>query len=72
MINVLLIVFIIGLLYLSIANRLITYIRVLALQGFLLFGVTFLQLHEINTFNLALIMIETIEFKSIADTVFIS
>jgi hydrogenase-4 component E len=72
MINVLLIVFIIGLLYLSIANRLITYIRVLALQGFLLFGVTFLQLHEINTFNLALIMLETIVFKAIAVPVFIS
>jgi hydrogenase-4 component E len=72
MINVLLIVFIIGLLYLSIANRLITYIRVLALQGFLLFGVTFLQLHEINTFNLALILLETIVFKAIAVPVFIS
>jgi hydrogenase-4 component E len=72
MINVLLIVFIIGLLYLSIANRLITYIRVLSFQGFLLFGVTFLQLQEINTFNLVLILLETVVFKAIAVPAFIS
>jgi hydrogenase-4 component E len=72
MINVLLITFIISLLYLSIANRIITYVRVLAFQGFILFGVTFLQLHEINTLNLVLILLETIVFKAIAVPVFIS
>lgn len=66
MINLLLIVFIITLLYLSIANRLVTYIRILAFQGFILFGVTFMQLQEINTLNLVLIMLETIVFKAIA------
>jgi hydrogenase-4 component E len=66
MINLLLIVFIVTLLYLSIANRLITYIRILAFQGFILFGVTYLQLQEINTWNLGLIMLETIVFKAIA------
>ena len=34
MTNVLLIIFIISLLYVSIANRIITYVRVLALAGF--------------------------------------
>ena len=72
MINVLLIIFIISLLYLSIANRIITYVRVLTFQGFILFGVTFLQLSEINTLNLVLILLETIVFKAIAVPMFIA
>ena len=72
MTNVLLIIFIITLLYVSIANRIVTYVRVLALQGFLLFGVTFLQLHDIKTWNLVLILLETIIFKAIAVPVFLS
>jgi hydrogenase-4 component E len=71
MINVLLIIFIISLLYVAIANRIITYIRVLALQGFILFGVTFLQLQDIKTWNLVLIMLETIVFKAIAVPLFL-
>jgi hydrogenase-4 component E len=66
MINLLLIVFIVSLLYLSIANRLITYVRILAFQGFILFGVTYLQLQEINGLNLALILLETVVFKALA------
>jgi hydrogenase-4 component E len=72
MTNVLLIIFIISLLYVSIANRIITYVRVLALQGFILFGVTFLQLQDIQTWNLVLIMLETIVFKAIAVPVFLA
>jgi hydrogenase-4 component E len=72
MTNVLLIIFIISLLYVSIANRIITYVRVLALQGFILFGVTFLQLKDIQTWNLVLILLETIVFKTIAVPVFLS
>jgi len=72
MTNILLILFIISLLYLSIANRLVTYIRVLALQGFILFGVTFLALEEINTLNLVLILLETIVFKAVAVPIFLS
>ena len=72
MINLLLIVFIVSLLYLSIANRLITYIQILAIQGFILFGVTYLQLQEINSLNLALILLETIVFKAIAVPYFLS
>lgn len=71
MIDVLLIVFIITLLYVSIANRIITYVKVLAIQGFILFGVTFLQLQEINTLNLVLILLETIVFKAIAVPLFL-
>jgi len=71
MTNVLLIVFIISLLYVSIANRIITYVRILALQGFLLFGVTYLQLQDIQTWNLVLILLETIVFKAIAVPMFL-
>jgi hydrogenase-4 component E len=71
MTNVLLIIFIISLLYVAIANRVITFVRILALQGFILFGVTFLQLHEIQTWNLVLILLETIVFKAVAVPVFL-
>jgi hydrogenase-4 component E len=71
MTNVLLIIFIISLFYVSIANRVITFVRVLALQGILLFGVTFLQLKNIQTWNLVLILLETIVFKALAVPVFL-
>lgn len=72
MINVLLITFLITLFYVAIANRLLTYIKVLAFQGVLLFVVSFIQLNEINTINLVLILMETIFFKSIAMPVFLA
>jgi hydrogenase-4 component E len=59
-------------LYVAIANRVITFVRVLALQGSILFGVTFLQLHEIQTWNLVLILLETIVFKAVAVPAFLS
>jgi hydrogenase-4 component E len=71
MTNVLLIIFIISLLYVAIANRIITYVRVLSLQGFILFGVTFLQLQDIQTWNLVLILLETIVFKALAVPIFL-
>jgi hydrogenase-4 component E len=72
MIDVLLITFIITLFYMAIANRMLTYLKVLALQGVLLFVVVFLQLKEINTINLALILLETIVFKSVAVPLFMA
>jgi hydrogenase-4 component E len=71
MTNVLLIIFIISLLYVSIANRIITYVRVLALQGFILFGVTYSQLTDIQTWNLVLILLETVVFKALAVPIFL-
>lgn len=71
MINVLLITFTISLLYLAIANRLLTYIKVIAFQGIILFGVAFIELSEINVINLILILLETIVFKTIAVPVFL-
>ena len=71
MLHVLLIVFLISLFYMAIANRMTTYVNVLALQGILLFFVAFLELKHINTLNLILILLETIIFKSIAVPVFL-
>ena len=48
MTNVLLIIFTISLLYLGIAHRLLTYIKILSFQGILLFGIAFIKLIEIN------------------------
>jgi len=71
MLHVLLIVFLISLFYLSIANRMTTYINVLALQGVLLFFVAYMELSHINTLNLILILLETIIFKSVAVPLFL-
>ena len=71
MINVLLITFNISLLYLAIANRLLTYIKVIAFQGVILFGVAFIELSEINIVNLILILLETIVFKTLAVPLFL-
>ena len=71
MLQVLLIIFLISLFYLSIANRMTTYVNVLALQGVLLFFIAFLELKSINTLNLILILLETIIFKSLAVPIFL-
>ena len=71
MTNVLLLMFTISLLYLGIAHRLLTYIKILAVQGILLFGIAFIELIQINAVNLALILLETIVFKTIAIPLFL-
>ena len=72
MTNVLLIIFTITLLYLGIAHRLLTYIKILALQGVLLFGIAFIELIEINAANLTFVLLETIVIKAIAIPVFLN
>ena len=71
MIDVLLITFLITLFYMAIANRLMTYIKVLSLQGVLLFVVAFLQLQKVIPINLGLILLETIVVKAIAVPLFL-
>ncbi|MBI4931214.1 MAG: hypothetical protein HY841_10665 [Bacteroidetes bacterium] len=66
MTNVLLITFIITLPYIGILKRLSTYVKILAFQGILLFGIAFINLIEINIVNLIFILLETIIFKAIA------
>ncbi|QHS55946.1 hypothetical protein GWR56_10515 [Mucilaginibacter sp. 14171R-50] len=72
MTNVLLIIFTMSLLYLGIANRLLTYIKILAFQGLLLFGIAFIDLIQINAVNLAFVLLETIVFKAIAIPFFLN
>jgi hydrogenase-4 component E len=72
MTDILLIALAMSLLYISIANRLFTYLNILVFQGFILFGVTFLTLTKISTINLMLIMLETIVFKALAVPWFIN
>jgi hydrogenase-4 component E len=71
MTNVLLIIFTITLLYLGIAHRLLTYIKIIAFQGVLLFGIAFIELIEIHVANLAFVLLETIVFKAIAIPLFL-
>ncbi|MDA3893555.1 MAG: hypothetical protein PF517_17970 [Salinivirgaceae bacterium] len=71
MTDILLITFTITVLFMSIANRIYTYINILIFQGFILFGVAYLSLSEINTLNLILILLETIIFKALAVPLFI-
>lgn len=71
MINILLVSFAISLIYMGIANRLSTCINILALQGIILFGVSLIELIQINTINLIFILFETIVFKTIAIPLFL-
>jgi hydrogenase-4 component E len=72
MANVLLIIFTISLLYLGIGHRLLTYIKILAFQGVILFGIAFLELTQINAINLAFVLLETIVVKAIAVPLFLN
>jgi len=71
MINILLIAFTISLLYIAMANRMLTFIRIIAFQGMLLFGIAFVELIEINVLNLVFILLETIIIKTIAIPLFL-
>lgn len=66
MTQVLLIAFLATLIYLSISNRLLGYLKMLAFQGVLLFGISFLALNEISPLNLVFVLLETIIFKTVA------
>ena len=72
MTNILLITFIISLIYIAVANRLYTYIVILSFQGFVLFGVAFIELTVISLINLILILFETVVFKAIVIPVFLN
>ena len=69
---VLLITFAAPLIYISIANRLMTYINILAFQGIILFGVAFIELKEISTLNLIFVLLETVIFKTILVPLFLN
>ena len=65
MVIYLIVLFAITLVYFASAERLVTYIRLIGIQGLLLCGVAVLELTEINTVNLIFIIAETIIIKAI-------
>ena len=72
MTNTLLIAFIISLIYLVVANRLYTYVAILAFQGLVLFGAALIELTELTPVNLVFILFETIVFKTIVIPAFLN
>jgi hydrogenase-4 component E len=65
MINLLTLIFTVTLIYLTTGSRLVGYIRLLALQGLILCGLAFYELHDFNYANLLFITLETLIFKAI-------
>jgi hydrogenase-4 component E len=65
MVNYLIVLFAITLVYFASAERLIIYTRLIALQGFLLCGIAFFALREVNTANLIFIIAESFLFKAL-------
>ncbi len=64
MVNYLIVIFAITLVYFCSAERLIIYIRLIGIQGLLLFGIALVELKEINSANLLFIASETLIFKT--------
>jgi len=65
MINYLIVLFAITLIYFASAERLSTYVRLVALQGLLLCGIAVFELKEVNLGNLLFIVAETLLFKTL-------
>jgi hydrogenase-4 component E len=65
MLSFLIIFFAMTLIYLSISERFRTFSKLIAIQGFLLFGIALLELREVNTANLLFIVTETLVIKAI-------
>jgi len=65
MVNYLIVLFAITLIYFASAERLIIYIRLIALQGLLLCGIAIFELTEITTANLLFIAAETLLIKTL-------
>ncbi len=59
MISLLIISFGVTLIYLSIAERMRTYNVLIAVQGGLLFAITYIELNNIDAWHLILILLET-------------
>lgn len=62
--TILLIAFMITLLYFAVANRMMTCVSILVMQGLLICGVAILSLHEMNWLNLGVILLETLIVKA--------
>ena len=65
MILSLIILYVLTLIYLSIADRFRNQTTILALQGLLLFGIAMARLHEFHPVEMSFIIVETLVFKAI-------
>jgi len=65
MIIYLIVLFAVTLIYLASAERLLNYVRLIAIQGLLLCGIALLELKDVNTANLVFIVAETLLFKTL-------
>lgn len=65
MVNYLIVLFAVTLMYFASAERLSTYVRLVALQGLLLCGIAVFELKEVNLANLLFIVSETLLFKTL-------
>ncbi|HCW76168.1 MAG TPA: hypothetical protein DHU63_06480 [Candidatus Marinimicrobia bacterium] len=70
--EIILVLFTVTLLYIAISNRLRGFAKMLAVQGFLLFLLAFIQLVNVTILNLVFILLETLVFKTIALPLFIN
>lgn len=64
MVNYLIVIFAVTLIYFASAERLATYVRLIAVQGLMLCGIAVLELKEVNLINLVFIVTETLFFKA--------
>lgn len=64
MVNYLIVTFAVTLIYFASAERLSTYVRLIALHGLLLCGIAVFELKEVNLVNLLFIIAETLFFKA--------
>ncbi len=65
------ILFIITLIYFAIANRLMTYVGILTVQGLIICAAALVSLHQMTLTNLATIIVETLVVKAILMPYFI-
>lgn len=65
------ILFIITLIYFAIANRLMTYVGILTVQGLIICAAALMSLHQMTVANLATIIVETLVVKAILMPFFI-
>jgi hydrogenase-4 component E len=65
MVNYLIVLFAVTMIYFASAERLSTYIRLVAFQGLLLCGIAVFELKHVNIANLLFIVAETLIFKTI-------
>ena len=65
MILSLIILYILSLIYLSMADRFRSHTTILALQGLLLFGIAMARMHAFHPVEMAFIIVETLVFKAI-------